>query len=173
MLILVTGGAASGKSVHAERLLCEAAPRGERLYVAAMQPFGEAAQRRIARHRELRKGKGFETAERYTGLAQFIPPRRFEGILLECLSNLLANEMFSPDGAGEAAAGAVMDGVSALEAHCGTLVAVTNEIFSDGVAYPEETARYIRALAEINRALAGRADAVYESVCGILCQIKG
>ena len=129
MLILVTGGAASGKSVHAERLLCEAAPRGERLYVAAMQPFGEAAQRRIARHRELRKGKGFETAERYTGLAQFIPPRRFEGILLECLSNLLANEMFSPDGAGEAAAGAVMDGVSALEAHCGTLVAVTNEIF--------------------------------------------
>ncbi len=72
--------------------------------------------------------------------------------------------MFSPDGAGEAAAGAVMDGVSALEAHCGTLVAVTNEIFSDGVAYPEETARYIRALAEVNRALAGRADAVYESV---------
>ena len=173
MLILVTGGAASGKSVHAERLLCEAAPRGERLYVAAMQPFGEAAQRRIARHRELRKGKGFETAERYTGLAQFIPPRRFEGILLECLSNLLANEMFSPDGAGEAAAGAVMDGVSALEAHFGTLVAVTNEIFSDGVAYPEETARYIRALAEVNRALAGRAYAVYESVCGILCQIKG
>lgn len=173
MLILVTGGAASGKSVHAERLLCEAAPRGERLYVAAMQPFGEAAQRRIARHRELRKGKGFETAERYTGLAQFIPPRRFEGILLECLSNLLANEMFSPDGAGEASAGAVMDGVSALEAHCGTLVAVTNEIFLDGVAYPEETARYIRALAEVNRALAGRAYAVYESVCGILCQIKG
>lgn len=173
MLILVTGGAASGKSAHAEHLLCGAAPRGERLYLAAMQPFGEAAQRRIARHRELRKGKGFETAERYTRLARFVPPRRFEGILLECLSNLLANEMFSPDGAGEAAAGAVMDGVSALETHCGTLVVVTNEIFSDGAAYPEETARYIRALAEVNRALAERADAVYESVCGILCQVKG
>ena len=170
MFTLVVGGAASGKSEYAESLVLQDLPR---YYIAAMQPFGEAAQRRIARHRELRKGKGFETAERYTGLAQFIPPRRFEGILLECLSNLLANEMFSPDGAGEAAAGAVMDGVSALEAHCGTLVAVANEIFSDGVAYPEETARYIRALAEINRALAGRAYAVYESVCGILCRIKG
>lgn len=172
MLILVAGGAASGKSGHAERLACEAAPQGGRLYVATMQPFGTAAQRRIARHRELRKGKGFVTAERYTRLAGFIPPRRFEGILLECLSNLLANEMFSPEGAGEAAQ-AVIDGVLALEQRCGTLVVVTNEIFSDGIAYPEETMRYLQALAAVNRELAGHAGQVYESVCGILCRIKG
>lgn len=173
MLVLVTGGAASGKSAHAERLLCEAVPPGERLYIAAMQPFGEAAQRRIARHRALREGKGFTTAEHYTRLARFVPPRRFEGVLLECLSNLLANEMFSPDGAGEAASQAVLDGVSALETQCNTLVVVTNELFSDGIDYSEETMRYVRALAEINCALAARADCVYESVCGILCRVKG
>ena len=38
MLILVTGGAASGKSAHAERLVCEKAQ--SRLYLATMQPFG-------------------------------------------------------------------------------------------------------------------------------------
>ncbi len=173
MLIVVTGAAASGKSEHAERLLCEAAPMWERLYVAAMQPFGEAARRKIARHRELRNGKGFETAERYTDLACFIPDRRFSGILLECLSNLLANEMFSPEGAGEAAAQAVIGGVLSLEKRCETLVVVTNEIFSHGNAYPEGTMRYIRTLAEVNQALAAEADAVYESVCGILCRIKG
>ena len=38
MLILVTGGAASGKSEHAERLVCEKAQ--SRLYLATMQPRG-------------------------------------------------------------------------------------------------------------------------------------
>ena len=45
MLILVTGGAASGKSEHAERLVCEKAQ--SRLYLATMQPFGAAAQARM------------------------------------------------------------------------------------------------------------------------------
>lgn len=172
-LILVTGGAASGKSEHAERLLCESAPAGERLYLAAMQPFGEAARRRIQRHRALRAGKGFRTVERYTDLAGFVPARHFGGILLECLSNLLANEMFSPEGAGGDAANAATAGVLALCRHCDTLVVVTNEIFSDGDRYPEETAQYLRALAAVNRELAARVDTVYESVCGILCKIKG
>lgn len=173
MLIVVTGGAASGKSEHAERLLCQSAPPGQRLYVAAMQPFGEAARRRIARHRALRAGKGFETAERYTGLASFVPRRRFAGVLLECLSNLLANEMFAPEGAGQHAAEAVLEGVSALHRQCSTLVVVTNEIFADGCAYPPETERYLRSLAAVNRALAAQADAAFESVCGILCRRKG
>ena len=43
MLILVTGGAASGKSEHAERLVCEKAQ--SRLYLATMQPFGSLQRR--------------------------------------------------------------------------------------------------------------------------------
>ena len=102
-----------------------------------------------------------------------MPERRFGGVLLECVSNLLANEMFSPEGAGADAAHAVTEGVLALRGHCGTLVVVTNEIFSDGNRYPEETERYIEALAEVNWELAARANEGYESVCGILCKIKG
>ena len=84
MLILVTGGAASGKSAHAERLLCASAA-GARLYLATMQPFGAAAETRIARHRALRRDKGFETVERPLGLAGLELPRRYDGILLEDL----------------------------------------------------------------------------------------
>lgn len=173
MLILITGGAASGKSEHAERIVCRFAPPGERLYVAAMQPFGEAAEKRIARHRALRAGKGFETAERYTDLAHFTPARRYEGVLLECLSNLLANEMFSLEGRGKDSGKAVIDGVFALEKQCKVLVVVTNEIFSDGGDYPEGTTQYMHQLAAVNRALAARADAFAESVCGILVPYKG
>ena len=89
MLILVTGGAASGKSEHAERLVCEKAQ--SRLYLATMQPFGKSAEARIARHRALRAGKGFATVERTLDLANFRLSRQYDGILLEDLGNLLAN----------------------------------------------------------------------------------
>ena len=90
MLILVTGGAASGKSEHAERLVCEKAQ--SRLYLATMQPFGKSAEARIARHRALRAGKGFATVERTLDLANLRLSRQYDGILLEDLGNLLANE---------------------------------------------------------------------------------
>ena len=66
MMILVTGGASSGKSAYAEQLACSLP--GSRYYLAAMKPFGEEGARRIARHRALRAGKGFVTVECYEGL---------------------------------------------------------------------------------------------------------
>lgn len=172
MMILVTGGAASGKSAHAERLLCARAV-GRRLYLATMQPFGEEAVRRIARHRALREGKGFETVERFTALDKLSLDTHYDGILLEDLSNLLANELFAPEGAHERAFEAVLNGVLALRQSCGTLVVVTNEVFSDGVQYAPETMRFIELLGRLNEALAAEADVFCESVCGILCTWKG
>lgn len=173
MTILVTGGAASGKSAHAERILCALAPQS-RLYLATMEPFGAEAAARIKRHRRLRAGKGFETVERPRGLAGLALAKRYDGALLEDLGNLLSNELFSPGGAGAARAEAeILRGIEALRAQCGALVLVTNEVFSDGLPYPEETVRYIEALGRLNTALAARADAVYESVCGILVPRKG
>ena len=61
MLRLIIGGSASGKSEYAERLVCSLP--GKRIYVATMEPFGEEGRERIARHRKLREGKGFVTAE--------------------------------------------------------------------------------------------------------------
>ena len=65
MLILVTGGSASGKSAYAESLCLTASPR---VYLACMQPFGAEGAKRIERHRTMRKDKGFLTVERYTYL---------------------------------------------------------------------------------------------------------
>ena len=87
MLILVTGGAASGKSAHAERLVCEKAQ--SRLYLATMQPFGKSAEARIARHRALRAGKGFATVERTLDLANLKLSQQYDGILLEDLQKMM------------------------------------------------------------------------------------
>lgn len=171
MLILVTGGAASGKSAHAERILCDCTT-GSRLYLATMEPFGKPAQARIKRHRALRAGKGFQTMERFRDLPGFTA-EYFDGILLEDLGNLLANEQFAPDGAGAAAFDSIIAGVEKLQMCCKTLVLVTNSVFSDGLRYDRESVAYIKGLGALNAALAAQADAVYESVCGILLTIKG
>ena len=44
---------------------------------------------------------------------------------------------------------------------------VTNEVFSGGWSYGEETLDYLRALARINRELAAEANLVVEVVCGL------
>ena len=171
MFTLVVGGAASGKSEYAESLVLQDLPR---YYIATMEPFGAEGQARIARHRELRRGKGFQTVERYTGIAGLKLPAG-GAVLLECLGNLAANELYSPAGAGtaEGAASAVADGVDALLAQCGELVAVGNEVCSGGRDYAGDTERYLRTLAEIHRRLARRADRVCEVVCGIPVWHKG
>ena len=55
----MTGGSACGKSSYAESLAVRL--NGPRYYLAAMQPYGEGGAEKIARHREMRRGKGFET----------------------------------------------------------------------------------------------------------------
>ncbi len=166
-LVFVTGGAASGKSEHAERILCERV-RGTKLYVATMEPYNEEAQKRIERHRKLRAGKGFETAECYTGLAGLEMQKSYGGILLEDVGNLLANELFTAMRPADEAVLAVLTGVWHLQKNCGELVLVTDEVFSDGEDYAQETVNYIRALGSINAAIAGKASEAYESVAGIL-----
>lgn len=171
MLTVVTGGSGSGKSAYAEDLLLSYGP-GERIYIATMFPFDEESHRRIARHRQMRKDKGFETVECYTGLADLTIPAGAH-VLLECMSNLVANEMFQKDGAGEGVVEAVLDGVRVLRESATHVCIVTNEIFSASQAYDPETCKYQENLGEINRQIVEMADAAAEVVYGIPLYIKG
>ncbi|EOS66746.1 bifunctional adenosylcobinamide kinase/adenosylcobinamide-phosphate guanylyltransferase [Oscillibacter sp. 1-3] len=167
MFTLVIGGAASGKSEYAESRVVRLP--GRRIYLATMRPWDQECRARIARHRRLRQDKGFETLERYTDLAGAEVPAG-ANVLLECMSNLTANELYDPEGGGQEA---VLRGVDALLARCGHLTVVTNEVFSGGTACEEDTLRYLRALARINRLLAARADTVAEVICGLPNYLKG
>lgn len=171
MLTLVIGGAASGKSEYAEQLAVRSG-RLPRYYIACMQPFDAECRARIEKHRGQRAGKQFETVECYTGLAGIVLPQRGT-VLLECLSNLAANERYSPAGAGENAAAAILAGTARLAAQSKELIVVSNEVFSGGNRYAGDTDAYLKMLAGVNRALAARADRVCEVVCGIPQYYKG
>lgn len=164
MFTLVIGGAASGKSEYAEDLILRVGIR-PRFYLATMEPSDDESRARIARHQTIRAGKGFQTVERYTSLARLRLPGR-GAVLLECMGNLVANELYRSDGAGENTEAAILQGVDNLLPQCRELVAVSNEVFSGGCDYQGDTLRYLQVLAAVNRALAQKADRVAEIVCG-------
>ena len=58
------GGSGSGKSAFAEQKAVSLAAGGELVYLATMQVYGEEGKKKVERHRQLRRGKGFETIER-------------------------------------------------------------------------------------------------------------
>ena len=167
MFAMIIGGSASGKSALAERWA--ASLPLPRIYLAAMQVFDEESRARVERHRAMRAGKGFETIEAPTALWNTDLPAGAT-VLLEDLSNLLANEMFSPEGGGSEAA---LRGVQSLLVRCENLILVTNEVFSGGTDYAGETEDYLAELAWLNRALAAEADTVAEVVCGLPNVLKG
>lgn len=171
MTMLIVGGAASGKSAYAEKLVLKV-PQRPRVYIATMEPFDDECRRRIERHRSMRAEKEFETVECYTALSSVEIPAG-STVLLECMSNLCANELYSPQGGGDVAAESILRGVERLAARCGALFIVSNEVFSGGSRYEGDTLRYLRLLAEVNRRLAALMDNVCEVVCGVPVYHKG
>ncbi|MCI8453626.1 MAG: bifunctional adenosylcobinamide kinase/adenosylcobinamide-phosphate guanylyltransferase [Lachnospiraceae bacterium] len=172
-MILVTGASASGKSAFAEQLVMKSG-RERRVYLATMIPWDEECRKRIERHKRLRAEKRFETIECPVDIEGAMLPKRCV-VLLECMSNLTANELFRGDlvhNDVQAAEERIRRGIARLMETAGELVVVTNEVFEDGEKYPEETERYRRLLGRLNIWLAERAGTVYEVLCGIAVKVK-
>ncbi len=167
MFTLVIGGAASGKSEFAEDITINLP--GQRIYLATMEPFDDEGRRRVEKHRQQRQGKGFMTLEQYQNLSDLTIPQN-SNLLLECLGNLTANELYASNGTGILG---VLQGIESLLIKCAHLTVVTNEIFSGGDEYEGDTLSYMRALGHINCVLAAQADLVVEVVCGLPNVLKG
>ena len=171
MIYLVTGGSGSGKSAYAESLLSDFEQIDNRYYIATMQVYGDEGKKRVERHRRLRAGKGFLTVEQTVQIGDALEPFEADAsaALVECVSNLTANEMFDETGQRneQEVVNRVVSGLKQLSKSVQELVIVTNNVFDDGISYDESTMSYIRALARINIELAKWADEVTEVTAGI------
>lgn len=181
-LVLVIGGSGSGKSAYAERTLLSRMPPeggGRAVYLATMENTGPEAAARVARHRAMRArhgeaaGRTFVTLEQPVDLGgAAVLPGDF--VLVEDLGNLLANELWSPAGAGRAGAEArILSGVKALMERAALLAVVSVDIFAGGDGYAPEILDYIRTLGRLHRTLAALAEESAEVVCGIPLAGKG
>lgn len=93
--------------------------------------------------------------------------------LLEDMGNLAANELYDADGAKADAVSAILRRRGQAACQCAHLIIVSNEVFRGGADYAGDTDAYLLALAQINNALAARAENVCRVVCGIPKWVKG
>lgn len=178
MMEVVTGGSGSGKSVYAESRICGIC--GERFplyYIADMVPYGRETKKKIERHRQQRAGKGFTTLEWYTDLPGKMkepgsPSFEKAGVLLECISNLTANEMYEPSGAKQNTVQHILKGIRMLKDRSAHLVIVTNDVFRESGTVSQEMIRYKEYLGAVNREMASMADRVTEVVYGVPVILK-
>jgi adenosylcobinamide kinase/adenosylcobinamide-phosphate guanylyltransferase len=165
-LHFVLGGARSGKSRHAERLI-EATPAPWH-YIATAQAFDDEMRERIAVHRARREG-AWQTHDAPLVLPDVLEklPAR-ETVLVDCLTLWLSNLMLNdhdPKPATERL-------VAALAAREGTTVLVSNEV-GYGIVPENALARRFRDEAGfLNQKIAAVADSVTLVVAGLPMKVK-
>lgn len=176
MMTLIIGGSGSGKSAYAEDYTISLSEDRKKYYIATMQIYDEEGKRKVERHRMLRGGKGFSTIEQPIDIGK-AAEKMEDGertALLECISNLTANEMFLGEipGTEEVITEKIVGEIAVLNRELTHLVIVSNDVFEDGNVYDKTTMAYIRAMGRINQKLAEMADEVVEVVVGIPIVIK-
>ena len=170
MTILVVGSSCSGKSAIAEDI-ATSFNNENLIYIATMHHGDESTENIISRHREMRSGKGFTTVERPVDIGGLEIPYG-SVCLLECMSNLLANEMFDKDAPPDPVEKITRD-LGIIKSRAESLVIVSNDVFRDSARYDEYCDAYIDNLGMLNRCAAEISDVVIESVAGIPYYHKG
>ncbi len=171
MVAVIIGGSGSGKSEYAESMAV-GYEETQLVYIATMMPFDKESIKRVERHQKMRQEKHFTTKECYTDLENVIISPKTT-VLLECMSNLVANEMFSDTGIYASAFNdknplvSVKLGIESLISQADNLIIVSNNVFEDGNQYDSETMEYLKILGEINQWISSIADQVIEVVHGI------
>lgn len=178
---LITGGARSGKSSHAERL---AAASERVLYIATSKILDSEMAARVQHHRDSRPSH-WRTVEQCYDLNAVIGAANdpHEAVLLECITTLITNVIFDSAGTAPeetwdyvAIEAAVNQQIDLLLTACAVCPApvylVTNEV-GMGIVPENRLARHFRDIAgRVNQRLAAQAQEVWLVVSGIGVKIK-
>lgn len=185
-LILILGGARSGKSDFAQRLALEVANTTNRgqdadkmvLFVATAEPLDEEMAARIALHRQQRPA-GWITQEcpLHVGAA-LNDLSRYKAVVIDCWTLLVSNVLLSletaldPTLAQAAVDQESLDVLNALVDFAGTCIVVSNEVGWGIVPESPLVRLYRDLLGRAHRQFAAVADAVYLLVAGLPIEIK-
>jgi adenosylcobinamide kinase/adenosylcobinamide-phosphate guanylyltransferase len=184
-LILVLGGARSGKSTYAQKLAGETTTGSNRVaYVATGVTCDDEMRARVEQHRRSRPS-GWATIEAPTEVAQVIKKagEEYAVMIVDCLTTLITNWLAERGQLEEptesmvelekAILGQVEDLVRAAEGVRATVIVVSNEV-GLGVVPSFKAGRVFRDLAGLaNQFIAREADEVYVMWAGIPQEIKG
>lgn len=176
-IIVIYGGSGSGKSQVAENLsekLYHQRKKEVLYYIATMIPYGEESQKKIERHRRQRQEKHFVVKEIYYDIGEEKDTFRNAMLLLDCLSNLVANEWYrfisnmkvmgqeDVKKAKEKISQKIVKELDRLKRQNCDLIVVTNDIFRSVRTHWEGEEDYLSCLGLVNQKLMEQSDCIYQ-----------
>ncbi|UKK47756.1 bifunctional adenosylcobinamide kinase/adenosylcobinamide-phosphate guanylyltransferase [Prevotella sp. E9-3] len=166
-IILITGGARSGKSQYAEQLALELSKNP--VYVATAHIWDEEFAQRVRKHQE-RRGSEWTNIEEEKQLSKYDLTGRVA--LIDCITLWCTNFFFEQQNA-EMALEALKTEFDKFTAHDATFIFVTNEIGMGGVSENAVQRKFTDLQGWMNQYVASKADEVVLMVSGIPVKVKG
>lgn len=166
-IILITGGARSGKSSTAEKMALNLSPNP--IYMATARIWDEEFRQRVIRHQQQR-GPQWCNIEEEKQLSLHDCSGRV--VLVDCVTLWCTNFFFDLGADVEKALAAVQEEFERFTKQEATFLFVTNEIGSGGVSTDEVQRKFTDLQGWMNQYIAQRADEVYLMVSGIPLRIK-
>ncbi|MCL2574407.1 MAG: bifunctional adenosylcobinamide kinase/adenosylcobinamide-phosphate guanylyltransferase [Defluviitaleaceae bacterium] len=175
MQIFISGGCKNGKSTYAERAAKFLSGSGPLYYIATMDAGDKEDEERVKRHQKSREGMGFLTIEQYRDIENILTQCNANGaFLLDSLTALLANEMFSKDGSYDSdAEKRAIKGLSKILDEIPKIVVVSDYIYNDAALYDPLTKAYRKSLATLDRFVATKCNVVLEATYTQIIVHKG
>ncbi len=166
-IILITGGARSGKSTYAEKLALELSSTP--IYMATARIWDEEFRLRVERHKQ-RRGPEWTNIEEDKCLSRYEVSGRV--VLVDCVTLWCTNYYFDLQPHADRALEEVKREFDRLTGQDATFLFVTNEIGLGGTSENEVQRRFTDMLGWMNQYIAARADKVILMVAGIPVTIK-
>lgn len=167
-IVLITGGARSGKSAYAEQLALSLSEAP--VYLATARIWDEEFRERVRRHQE-RRGPQWTNIEEEKYLSRH--PVAGRVVLVDCLTLWCTNFFFDLESQVDAALAAAREEFDRFTAQDATFLFVTNEIGMGGTSDNEIQRKFTDLQGWMNQYAASRADEVILMVSGIPVKIKG
>lgn len=166
-IILVTGGARSGKSSYAEELALKLSEHP--IYMATARIWDEEFRQRVQKHQE-RRGPEWTNIEEDKYLSKY----KVEGrvVLIDCVTLWCTNFFFDHQSSVKEALDEAKQEFDLFTKQDATFIFVTNEIGLGGTSENLIQRKFTDMQGWMNQYIASKADKVTLMVCGIPVKVK-
>lgn len=166
-IILITGGARSGKSSYAEELALKLSEHP--IYMATARIWDEEFRQRVQKHQE-RRGPEWTNIEEDKYLSKY----KVEGrvVLIDCVTLWCTNFFFDHQSSVKKALDEAKQEFDLFTKQDATFIFVTNEIGLGGTSENLIQRKFTDMQGWMNQYIASKADKVILMVCGIPVTVK-
>ncbi|WP_438314902.1 bifunctional adenosylcobinamide kinase/adenosylcobinamide-phosphate guanylyltransferase [Sporosarcina sp. FA9] len=175
-LTFISGGARSGKSTYAEKILVQEAEQtyGRLVYIASGSKTDSEMMERIEKHRLDRSIFNWKTIEQPVNLEEILPQIRLGDLVLwDCVTTWLASELYLEAESMERTEVQLFETIEEVRNRASHFVIVSNEVLDEPPSLYSEVRTYSETLGRIHTELVKISTTAIEMDYGLATFWKG